>query len=100
MVFYELSGGGAVFATGKSMLMCRGIPPDSMAELSQLRSFSWTKLRRAHGAGSIAWAGALPPNGYDNSVATITKNVIERFAQPQPFVPPVALGIDNTICKL
>jgi hypothetical protein len=31
--------------------------------------------------GSIAWAGALPINGYDNSVATITKNVIERFSR-------------------
>jgi len=56
VVFYEMQGGGAVFATG-----------------------------------SIAWAGALPPNGYDNSVARITSNVIRRFAEPELFEVP-AMG--------
>ena len=58
VLFYEMAGGGAVFATG-----------------------------------SIAWAGALPPNGYDNSVARITRNVIERFAAAEPFAAPPVDGI-------
>lgn len=45
--------------------------------------------------GSIAWAGALPPDGYNNSVAIITKNVIERFVSPQPFAPPALIGVDS-----
>ena len=34
---------------------------------------------------SIAWAGALSHNGYDNNVARITGNVIRRFIDPAPF---------------
>jgi N,N-dimethylformamidase len=34
---------------------------------------------------SIAWAGALAHNGYDNNVSTLTRNVIERFLDPAPF---------------
>jgi N,N-dimethylformamidase len=30
--------------------------------------------------GSITWCGALPHNGYDNSVSRITDNVLRRFA--------------------
>ena len=35
--------------------------------------------------GSIAWAGSLPHHGYDNNVARITGNVLERFVDPAPF---------------
>lgn len=35
--------------------------------------------------GSIAWAGALAWNGYDNHIAAITENVIRRFADETPF---------------
>lgn len=35
--------------------------------------------------GSIAWAGALGHNGYDNNVARITGNVLRRFADDTPF---------------
>ena len=34
---------------------------------------------------SIAWAGALAHNNYDNNVSTITGNVLERFLDPEPF---------------
>jgi N,N-dimethylformamidase len=37
--------------------------------------------------GSIAWAGSLSHDGYDNSVSTVTKNVLDRFLAPTPFVP-------------
>ena len=35
--------------------------------------------------GSIAWAGALATNRYDNPVAGIMRNVVERFLDPAPF---------------
>lgn len=34
---------------------------------------------------SIAWAGALAHNGYDNNVARITGNVVRRFIDPEPL---------------
>ncbi len=34
---------------------------------------------------SIAWAGALARNGYDNNVSRLTENVIRRFIDPTPF---------------
>jgi N,N-dimethylformamidase len=42
--------------------------------------------------GSIAWSGSLAENGYDNDVARITRNVLERFANPAPLEP---LAIDG-----
>jgi len=38
--------------------------------------------------GSISWFGALARNDYDNDVATMTTNVLRRFADPSPFPPP------------
>lgn len=35
--------------------------------------------------GSIAWAGALSHNNYDNNVSRISENVIRRFLDPTPF---------------
>lgn len=35
--------------------------------------------------GSIAWAGSLSWNDFDNNVARITTNVIRRFLDPKPF---------------
>jgi N,N-dimethylformamidase len=36
---------------------------------------------------SIAWAGSLAHNDYDNDVSRITRNVLERFADPAPIEP-------------
>ena len=38
--------------------------------------------------GSISWFGALARNGYDNDIAQVTSNVINRFVDPTPFPPP------------
>lgn len=38
--------------------------------------------------GSISWAGSLGHRDYDNDVARITTNVLRRFVDPTPFVPP------------
>jgi len=35
--------------------------------------------------GSIAWAGSLPVNGFDNNCARIMRNVLKRFLDPAPF---------------
>ncbi len=35
--------------------------------------------------GSIAWAGSLSDNDYDNNVSRITENVLRRFLDPRPF---------------
>jgi N,N-dimethylformamidase len=35
--------------------------------------------------GSIAWCASLAHNDYDNNVATITDNVLRRFADPAPI---------------
>jgi N,N-dimethylformamidase len=35
--------------------------------------------------GSIAWAGSLSPDDYDNNVSRITENVLRRFLDPSPF---------------
>jgi hypothetical protein len=33
--------------------------------------------------GSIAWTGSLPSNDFDNNVARITTNVLQRFLDPE-----------------
>ena len=38
--------------------------------------------------GSIAWAGSLAHNGFENNVARITGNVLTRFLNPEPFQVP------------
>jgi N,N-dimethylformamidase len=37
-------------------------------------------------SSSIAWAGSLSHNNYDNNVSRITNNVLKRFLDPKPFV--------------
>lgn len=37
--------------------------------------------------GSIAWAGSLAHNGYDNDISRLTGNVLRRFADPAPLEP-------------
>ena len=40
--------------------------------------------------GSIAYAASLAHNGYDNNIARLTRNVVERFLDPAPFKPPAS----------
>ena len=42
--------------------------------------------------GSIAYAGSLGSNGFDNNIARLTGNVLARFADPAPFEMPAAEG--------
>jgi N,N-dimethylformamidase len=36
-------------------------------------------------SGSIAFAGALPVNGYNNNIARMMDNILKRFLDPAPF---------------
>lgn len=36
--------------------------------------------------GSIGWAASLSHNHYDNNVSRLTRNVLRRFLDPEPFV--------------
>lgn len=38
--------------------------------------------------GSIAYAGSLPANGFDNNIAKLTTNVLKRFVDDRPFKLP------------
>ena len=40
--------------------------------------------------GSIAYAGSLGIDDFDNNIATLTTNVLRRFADPEPFEMPSA----------
>jgi N,N-dimethylformamidase len=35
--------------------------------------------------GSIGWVSCLSSNGYDNTVARVTQNVLDRFLEPEPL---------------
>lgn len=63
--------------------------PDPMVRADMV-FFESTAGGAVFSVGSIAWFGALARNGYDNDVARITTNVLERFAAPDPFPAPPA----------
>ena len=42
--------------------------------------------------GSISWFGALARNDYDNDIAQMTRNVLKRFIDPEPFPPPTDIA--------
>jgi N,N-dimethylformamidase len=59
--------------------------------------------------GSMAWVGALPLENFDNPVARVTKNVLQRFLVAEPFEPgpnekregvptPSATGPPESVC--
>jgi N,N-dimethylformamidase len=47
--------------------------------------------------GSIAWAGSLSHNGYENNIARITTNVLHRFLDAAPFCLPPSSISEETI---
>jgi N,N-dimethylformamidase len=56
--------------------------PDARADLV---FFETPGAGAVFSVGSIAWAGSLPWNDYDNNVSRITENVLRRFLDPGPF---------------
>jgi N,N-dimethylformamidase len=47
--------------------------------------------------GSIAWAGSLGRDDYNNDLARLTGNVLRRFRDPEPF--PLPAGMDEVVRK-
>ena len=47
--------------------------------------------------GSIAWAGSLSHNDYDNNVSRITANVVRRFAEDVPFEMPEGYPVTRPV---
>jgi len=43
--------------------------------------------------GSITWISSTLENDFDNDVATITRNVIRRFIDKEPFTSPAAADV-------
>jgi N,N-dimethylformamidase len=52
---------------------------------SDLVFFTMPNNGAVFSVGSIAWAGSLSHNNYQNSVSRITENVLKRFLNPKPF---------------
>lgn len=81
---------------GHAIILAQSEPLPSCYESSDSSGLKQANLiffeTDAHGAvfsvGSISWAGALAIDGYDNAVATITANVLRRFASPARFGLP------------
>ena len=47
--------------------------------------FETPKSGAVFSTGSIAWAGSLSHNSYDNNVSRLTGNVLKRFLDPEAF---------------
>ena len=51
--------------------------------------------------GSIAWSSVLAFKDFDNSVARLTTNVLNRFLDPTPFeVPPADLPVEELVPEI
>jgi len=61
--------------------------PASPAEHGQadIVFFETPKGGAVFSSGSITWMSSTPEKNYDNDVARITRNVVERFLNPEPF---------------
>ena len=40
--------------------------------------------------GSISYTGSLSHNGYENEIERLTRNVLNRFNDPEPFDYPLS----------
>jgi N,N-dimethylformamidase len=62
--------------------------PDDARIRADLTFFETRAGGAVFSTGSISYAGSLSTNGYDNDVATLTGNVLQRFIDPEPFDLP------------
>ncbi len=62
--------------------MPHGSDPDIRADMVFFETISGGAV---FSTGSIAWSGSLAHNSFDNNIARITENVLNRFADPTPF---------------
>ena len=67
------------------MMLVPGEDPDVRADMV---FFETAAGGAVFSTGSISYAGALSANDYDNDIQTITRNVLDRFIDPEPFTLP------------
>ena len=72
----------------KEEFAATGIPIPGTAVRADVVFFETPQGGAVFSTGSIAWAGSLATNGYDNDVAKLTTNVLTRFADETPFEAP------------
>ncbi len=82
----DLPEGHVVLASSRDHSM---IPPLFGASREPYHADMVLVLRSGGGAcfsvGTMAWCAALPHAGYENDVAKVTRNVLERFLDPRPL---------------
>jgi N,N-dimethylformamidase len=77
---------------------CGDFAPEDRPKLRADMTFFETPSGGAvFSTGSIAFAGALYHNEYENDICRIATNVLKRFLDPVPFAYPVpnAAGVDR-----
>ena len=62
------------------------VPDDDIR--SDLTFFETPAGGAVFAAGSISYAGALSPNGYQNDIARLTGNILRRFINADSFTMP------------
>ena len=72
----------------KEEFAATGIPIPGTAARADVVFFETPQGGAVFSTGSIAWAGSLATNDYDNDVAKLTTNVLTRFADAAPFDAP------------
>ncbi len=71
----------------EEFLSTQPLRPDKNVR-ADLTFFETPSAGAVFSTGSIAWAGSLCHNGYDNNVAMLTTNVLNRFVAEEPFAMP------------
>ena len=61
-----------------------GEPPEALIR-SDMAFFETGHGGAVFSVGSITYCGSLSHDGYDNNISRITRNVLDRFADPTPF---------------
>jgi N,N-dimethylformamidase len=72
----------------KEEFAATGIPLPGTAVRADVVFFETSEGGAVFTTGSIAWAGSLPFNDYDNDVSKLTTNVLKRFVDNTPFEAP------------
>ena len=72
----------------KEEFAATGIPLPGTAVRADVVFFETSQGGAVFTTGSIAWAGSLATDDYDNDVSKMTTNVLKRFADPAPFAAP------------
>ena len=64
------------------------IPVEDPKTRADMVFFETTSGGAVFSTGSISYAGSLSVNDYNNDIETMTRNVLDRFADGTPFEFP------------